>query len=156
MNNRTMYRWGTEFSFGYNANLGKDLRFKAGTNFGFGRSIIAQMFYNRFQLWEDQYAEDWGAFTFGLDPNIYNGGNYGMIVDGMFRSQEEVDEFMSANPGYTMFTKVPEPGWLKYKDIDGNGIITDRDRTMLFKKVLRPGSLLVCNWDWVTRQWTFA
>jgi len=138
VNNRTMYRWGTEFSFGYNANLGKDLRFKAGTNFGFGRSIIAQMFYNRFQLWEDQYTEDWGAFIFGLDPNTYNGGNYGMIVEGMFRSQEEVDAFMSANPGYTMFTKVPEPGWLKYKDIDGNGIITDRDRTMLFKKGTAP------------------
>src|SRR5690606_35692313 len=126
------------FSIGYNANLARDLKFKASTNFGFGRSILAQMFYNRFQLWEDQYTEDWQAFTFGLDPTIYTGGNYGLVVEGMFRSQEEVDAFMSKHPGYTMFSQTPQPGWLKYKDIDGNGIITDRDLTMLYKRGTDP------------------
>ncbi|WP_114792805.1 SusC/RagA family TonB-linked outer membrane protein [Niabella yanshanensis] len=139
VNYRTIYRWGTEFSIGYNANLAKDLRFRASTNFGFGRSILAKMFYNRFQLWEDPYTEDWGNLAqFGTDPTIYNGGNYGMIVEGMFRSQQEVDEFMSAHPGYTMFGAIPEAGWLKYKDIDGNGIVTDRDLTLMFKKGTDP------------------
>lgn len=138
VNYRTNYRWGTEFSISYNTMVARDLKFKASTNFSFGNSILAKMFYNRFVLWEDPFTEDWSDLYFGLDQTRYNSSNYGMIVEGMFRSQEEVDQFMSKHPGYTMFSEIPQPGWLKYKDVDGNGIVNDRDMSMMFKKGVDP------------------
>ncbi|GAB3018196.1 TonB-dependent receptor [Niabella terrae] len=132
VNYRTNYRWGTEYSIGFNSLLAKDLKFKASMNFGFGNSMLAQQFYNRFLLWEEA-SDEWQA-GFGTDPRVYNGSNYGLKVLGMFRTQEEVDAFMAAHPGYTTFDEVPQPGWLYYEDYDGDGKITDRDRTILFEK----------------------
>lgn len=137
VNYRTNYRWGTEYSIGYNTTLGRDLKFKASMNFGFGNSMLAQTFYNRFLLWEE--ASDEWQDDFGTDPRVYNGNNYGLKVRGMFRSQEEVDAFLSEHPGYTTIdNQVPQPGWLYYEDYDGDGKITDRDRTLLFDKGVDP------------------
>ncbi|MCH5720282.1 hypothetical protein [Niabella hibiscisoli] len=52
----------------------------------------------------------------------------------MFRSQEEVDAFLAKNPKYTLNGSVPQPGWLYFEDIDGDGVITDRDQTFLFDR----------------------
>jgi hypothetical protein len=46
-------------------------------------------------------------------------GVLGYHYQGMFRSQEEVDNFLSKNPGYTIFGQAPKPGMLYYQDIRG-------------------------------------
>jgi TonB-linked SusC/RagA family outer membrane protein len=152
VNNIQRYNWGTEYSISYNATLAKDLQLKAGMNFGFGNSVTQRMFYNRFLLWENA-PDDW-QIEFGTDPRTYNGGNYGLKALGMFRSQEEVDAFLNKNPGYTINGKVPEPGWLYFKDVDGDGLISARDKTTMFKSV-NPAfatgiqlALTYRNWDW--------
>jgi len=133
LNYQVRYNWGTEVSIGYNAPIGKEGRVTVSTNFGFGNSVVDQVFYNRYLLWENQ-APDW-QIGFGTDPRKYNNGNFGLIALGMFKSQDEVDAFMSKNPGYTINGQVPQPGWLYYKDADGDGIITDRDKTPMFNRI---------------------
>ncbi|MES2777395.1 MAG: SusC/RagA family TonB-linked outer membrane protein [Bacteroidota bacterium] len=132
VNYQVRYAWGSEFSIGYNHRVGKNLNLKASMNFSFGNSVIDRMFYNRYLLWERMVEE---MVTTGLDPRTYNGNNYGLITEGMFRNQDEVDAFLSKNPGYTIDGAVPQPGWLYFKDVDGDGIITDRDKTTMFKTI---------------------
>ncbi|HSC55329.1 MAG TPA: SusC/RagA family TonB-linked outer membrane protein [Phnomibacter sp.] len=131
INYQERYAWGSEFSIGYNQRLAKDLSMRASVNFGFSNSVVDKMFYNRFLLWENQ-PEDW-QIEMGTDPRKYNGNNYGLITLGMFRSQDEVDAFLAKNPGYTVNGVVPQPGFLYFKDADGDGIITARDKAPMFE-----------------------
>lgn len=49
--------------------------------------------------------------------------NYGLLYDGVFRSQEEVDA--SIQPA-------AQPGWVKVKDVNGDGVLsTADDRTII-------------------------
>ncbi|WP_276483709.1 SusC/RagA family TonB-linked outer membrane protein [Paraflavitalea pollutisoli] len=130
------YSWGSEFSIGYQAHFTRDLTFKASMNFGFGNSVISKTYYNPYLLWDKQ-AEDWLVFM-GTDPRKYNGSNVGLITEGMFRTQEEVDAYLAKYPNYTIATKVPQPGWLYFKDINGDGVITDKDKTIMFDRTDPP------------------
>lgn len=133
VNYQIRYAWGSEFSIGYNARLAKDLHFKAGINFGFSNFVVDRMFYNRFQLWENS-PEDWKV-DFGTDPRKYTSSNYGLIAKGMFRTQEEVDAFLAKNPNYTINGVVPQPGWLYFEDVNGDGVITERDKTTMYNRI---------------------
>lgn len=134
INNAKRYNWGTEYTISYFANLAKDLQFKAGMNFSFGNSIMTQQFYNKFSLWDQGLLEDL-PYTLGTDPHTYNSSNIGLKAAGIFRSQEEVDAFLSKHPNYTINGKVPEPGNLYYHDLDGDDQITSRDKTTMFKRI---------------------
>ncbi|WP_162923595.1 SusC/RagA family TonB-linked outer membrane protein [Arachidicoccus soli] len=51
-------------------------------------------------------------------------GVFGYDYVGMFRTQAQVDAFMTAHPGYTIFGQTPEVGMLNYKDLNGDNQIT--------------------------------
>ncbi|MEI6950308.1 TonB-dependent receptor [Paraflavisolibacter sp. H34] len=133
VNYQQRHSWGSEFSIGYQARLARELQLKASINFGFANGVTDRMFYNRYLLWENS-PEDW-IYNLGTDPRKYNSNNFGLVTEGMFRTQAEVDAFLSKNPNYTIDGKVPQPGWLYFKDANGDGIITDRDRTLMFDRV---------------------
>lgn len=62
-------------------------------------------------------------------------GVLGFKYAGMFRTQEEVDNFVAQNPNYRIFGTRPQPGTLYYEDIDGDGTITaDGDLAYLTRK----------------------
>jgi TonB-linked SusC/RagA family outer membrane protein len=82
-----------------------------------------------------------------LDPTgkSTDWGFLGYKYLGMFRTQEEVDAFMSTHPNYTIFGKTPGPGMLYFedyrgpKDASGNytkpdGKITTEDQEFLKRK----------------------
>jgi len=52
------------------------------------------------------------------------GSYFGYVQDGIFQTQEEIDNY------YTM-TWTAKPGDIKYKNLDGDEKITDKDRTFL-------------------------
>jgi TonB-linked SusC/RagA family outer membrane protein len=133
VNYQIRYAWGYEFSIGYQTRFTRDLHFRSNVNFGFSNSVIDRMFYNRFLLWENS-PEDW-QIAMGTNPRKYNDNNYGLISLGMFRTQDEVDAFLSKNPNYTIDGLVPQPGWLYFKDANGDGVITDRDKAPMFDRV---------------------
>ncbi|WP_316829908.1 TonB-dependent receptor [Pedobacter aquatilis] len=124
--------WGHEISLGYKTKIGKDWGISTDVMFGFGNSRIDRMFYNQFQLWDITYPDL--KYQFGTNPNVYNSSNFGLISKGMLRTQAEVDEFLNKNPTYTINGQVPQVGWLYYEDINGDGKITEKDQTLMFKK----------------------
>lgn len=74
---------------------------------------------------------------------------YGYISDGLFRSQQEI------NGAPTMEGYNPQPGDIKYRDLNGDGVINQYDQTTIGsqKPTLFIGARLgfnVCNFDFST------
>ncbi len=132
LNYQNRETWGSEFTIGYRGKIASAVGFNTSVNFGYGNSRTTRMLYNQFQLFENSYP-DWKV-EFGTDPRTYNSGNYGLIAEGMFRSQEEVDQFLAKYPNYTIDTKIPQAGWLYFKDTNGDGKITERDIVPMNKR----------------------
>ena len=63
---------------------------------------------------------------------VRNGKPYsritGYIAEGLFKSQEEIDNSPAQNLGST-----PKVGDIKYRDLNGDGIIDSDDQTMISK-----------------------
>lgn len=56
-----------------------------------------------------------------------SGSQVGYVADGIFRSQEEVDNH-AAQEGAA-------PGRIRWRDLDGNGVIDERDQTWIYSPV---------------------
>jgi len=123
--------WGTEYSVGYNTNIGKDWKFNTSVNFGFGGSRLDKMLYNQFLLWDNAYPDL--IYQFGTDPNHYNSNNYGLISKGIIKTQADLDALLQRTPTYTINKLVPQVGWIEYEDSNGDGVITEKDLKPMFE-----------------------
>jgi TonB-linked SusC/RagA family outer membrane protein len=108
-NYNTVNAYGYELSLGWNDRIGKDFNYNI----------------SGFLSWSDAKAikVDVDKRIIGTyeDPNGYSTdrGVLGYHYEGMFRTQQDVDAYLSKNPGYKLFGKDPMPGMLYYKDIRG-------------------------------------
>ena len=71
------------------------------------------------------------------------------IAEGLFQSQEEIDNSPTQNLG-----SKPMPGDIKYRDVDGNGVIDSKDQVMISKTANMPRIQygFGVNIDWKTFQ----
>ena len=64
---------------------------------------------------------------------------YGYIAEGLFQTQSEIDNLNTQAQSQTGDTEAvyqtqsPQPGDIRYKDLTGDGIVNDEDRTMIGK-----------------------
>lgn len=139
-------QYGIELSVGWRDNIGKDLTYFVKVN----------------GSWADgRYRKkDW-PLIYGLTDVRPNGpidtGAWGYDCIGMFRSQQEIDDYVSTYNITKVFdTDVNElrPGMLYYKDVRGNmkedgtyegpdGIIDDKDMIQLSKRKSNPYALVL-------------
>ena len=106
--------WGFEFSANYNRKITKDLHASVRGNFTYTQ--------NKYIDRDDvKFKYPWRGET-GW-PLSYHAG---FIADGLFKSQEEIDNSPRQNLGSTVM-----PGDIKYRDLNGDGVIDDNDRTMI-------------------------
>lgn len=135
-NYNTVDAYGYEISLGWSDRISRDINY----------------YVNGFLSWSDAKAVkvdvDKGVRGTWEDPNGYSldRGVRGYHYLGMFRTQEEVDAFMSKNPDYKVFGNTPKPGMLYYKDIRGkidpatgqytgpDGVVDENDEDWLTKK----------------------
>ncbi|MFC5282771.1 SusC/RagA family TonB-linked outer membrane protein [Pedobacter alpinus] len=129
LNFRELYNWGSEFTIGYKAKIGKDLSLNSSMNFSYGNSVVDRTIYAPGNL-VNNTPPNW-LIAFGTDPRRYNSNNIGLRNSGMFRTQEQIDAFMVQNPNYRLYNQIPQPGWLYYEDTNGDGIINDWDMVLL-------------------------
>ncbi len=110
---------GVDIELDFNKNFG-EWNIMAGGSFLFSRSKILDM------------AEEVKAFD-NL-RNTYNplSSTYGLVAEGLFTSQEEIDN----SPTQTFSTV--RPGDIKYKDINGDGKIDANDVTKIGKNSICP------------------
>jgi TonB-linked SusC/RagA family outer membrane protein len=133
--------WGTAANFGYELSAGwrdnitKDLSYNISTFFQWNDNKMIKM---------DVSAGDKGTYREGTGFSS-DRGFFGYHYAGMFRTQEQLDQFLADNPGYTINGKKPELGSLYYEDVRGpkdasgeytkpDGKINDEDQDYLTKK----------------------
>ncbi len=78
-----------------------------------------------------------GAFSVGQQPPTRMqvgeamGAFYGYVTDGIFQNQAEVD----SHPSQVALGAEAAPGDIRYKDLNGDGIIDNKDRTFIGKPI---------------------
>jgi TonB-linked SusC/RagA family outer membrane protein len=71
---------------------------------------------------------------------------HGYIADGFFQSQAEIDDYLAK---YTMYGFIaPKPGDIRYKDLNGDFIIDDRDQNEIYSNAPRIEYGLYFNAGW--------
>ncbi|MFC7667687.1 SusC/RagA family TonB-linked outer membrane protein [Hymenobacter humi] len=127
--------FGYEISLGYNDKITSDLSYRLNTFFSWNDNKQILVDVPRGVL--GNYDDPTGRST--------DRGVQGYEYQGMFRTQADVDKYLQANPGYTLFGAAPKPGMLYYQDIRGakdasgqytapDGKITEVDQTYLTPK----------------------
>ncbi len=109
-----MQNQGVEFSLNYNHRFSSDLAVSLQGNFTYNQNKVT---------YKDEpiYPTVWQ-----MEVNKPYGCIFGYIADGLFRSQEEIDNSPQQNLGST-----PKVGDIKYRDISGDGKVDDADKTMI-------------------------
>lgn len=111
MNNESV-----EFSLNYSKAISKKLNISLIANFTYNvNKIVYQDEPNYPSVWQMAIGK----------PYQYTKG---YIAEGLFQSQEEIDNSPQQNLGST-----PRVGDIKYRDINGDGIISDTDMCMISK-----------------------
>lgn len=67
-----------------------------------------------------------GLIKEGYPVNVF----YGYITDGIFQNQDEVDRHAVQMPGSNSATSTA-PGDIRFKDLNNDGVINDKDRTVI-------------------------
>jgi TonB-linked SusC/RagA family outer membrane protein len=126
INGGSIRNWGEEFSASWNQNLAKDLSLNIGGNITFLKNKVVSL------------AEDLptGVLIRGFQnngsaeartlPGYPIGSFYGYVVEGIYQSQTDIlkSPVASSLGAY-------RPGDFKFKDINGDGLITSDDRTVI-------------------------
>jgi len=107
---------GIEGSLSYNKRISNDLSFSVTANFTYNKNKLIDQD-------ELNYNYPWQYRT-GLPLNHPRG----YIAEGLFRSQEEIDNSAVQNLGSTVMV-----GDIKYRDLNGDGQINQDDQTMISK-----------------------
>jgi TonB-linked SusC/RagA family outer membrane protein len=106
---------GFDLNLGYRGNIG-DMTFSVAVNGGYAK--------NKILFWDEAPgAPEWQRST-GKPMNTFLVYQY----DGVFATQEDID---SESLDYSAITNNLRPGDMKYKDYDGDGAITDKDRVRM-------------------------
>uniref|UniRef100_UPI0032171760 TonB-dependent receptor n=1 Tax=uncultured Draconibacterium sp. TaxID=1573823 RepID=UPI0032171760 len=117
--------YGWELSANYQDNLG-DLKYSLGFNISNVNNEVTKY---------QGEVRSGGSFV------IWEGHSfrsmYGYVCEGIIRTQEELDDLnakakeLSGNDKAYFITNKTRPGDLKYKDLDGNGVIDSNDREII-------------------------
>lgn len=125
---------GFEFLTAYN-DKSNDFKWGIDFNFSFSKNKVVYL----------GEGNDGKPLDFMINGNSYTkvGSQlnlpYGMVADGLFQNSAEV---LAQNQGINIF-----PGNIKYKDLDGNGVVDGNDREVLNSKVpIRFGLNLNFGW----------
>ncbi len=71
-----------------------------------------------------------GRFATRLEVGQPIGAFYGFVTDGIFQNEDEVDEHAVQSSGTNPATSTA-PGDIRFKDLNGDGVINDDDRTFI-------------------------
>lgn len=114
-NNGTISNKGLEFSLGWSQEFTNDLGLTVNANLTTFKNKVLSIGYPL--LADPQYPNQ----TLTGYPLGYF---FGYVVEGIYQTQEDIDK----SPENTVNGGGAKPGDLKYKDLDGNGVINDLDR----------------------------
>lgn len=114
---------GVEVTLTWNDKIGKDWRYSVSGNITTIRNRVLSLVSNGYTIIDGTSGvSQRNSYTTAGRPIGYF---FGYKVEGIYQSQADIDN----SPKNTQYTV--KPGDFKFKDIDGNNIIDQRDRTMI-------------------------
>jgi TonB-linked SusC/RagA family outer membrane protein len=126
----TMENWGLEFEIGWKDSI-KDFSYWFSANASFAKNKLIELG----NASGEQNYESAGASGVGDYVHAKNGEVwpyfYGYKTNGLFQNQQEVDSYVNAQ-GEKMQPSA-QPGDVRFVDFNGDGRITDEDRTKIGK-----------------------
>lgn len=114
---------GFELVLGHNNTI-KDFNYYANFNVGFARNKVLEV--------SESDAVDEKIRSTGRSI----GARVGYKASGLFLTQKEIDDLNAAAPGGAYQTQSPQPGDIRYADLNGDGVVNDDDRTIIGKGVI--------------------
>ena len=110
---------GFEFAVGYNDTYGDHLSLSTNLNFTAIESNVEEINNGEKFIWGSGHGIPYTLITRfeeGFSPGYF----YGYQTDGVFQNQDEIDAHATQGGA--------QPGDIRYKDLDGNGVIDGEDR----------------------------
>lgn len=120
INGPTLKNWGMEFTLGYRHKTSYGLSYDVTGNVDFYRSKVTYLP----EKSKNSYEHN-DYHNLAQDERAY-GSRIGYVVEGLYQSREEVLSRGQAGA---------RVGGLKYADLDGDGMINEKDRTWIFNPV---------------------
>lgn len=130
---------GFEISLNYNHRFNKDLAISLQSNFTYNQNKVTN------------YDEPFYPTVWKMQLNKPYGATFGYVAEGLFRSQEEIDNSPVQNLGST-----PVVGDIKYRDINGDGKIDDSDQMMISEYGATPRVQYGFGGTVTWKQWDFG
>ncbi|HEX7905740.1 MAG TPA: TonB-dependent receptor [Chitinophagaceae bacterium] len=121
-NNGTIENKGFEFSALWNQKLSNDLSFSIGGNLTTYKNKVLHLEYptrQRFSSSEQTPNQTQTGYPIG--------SFFGLVADGIYQSYADI----LASPVNTINGGGVKPGDLKYKDLTGDGVVDEQDRTLI-------------------------
>lgn len=120
MNNGEIQNSGVEVSLNWDDKIGRDFTYNVGVNMSTLKNKVTHLD----GLERIITSGDYGRIRqIGQTVDSY----YGYVMEGIYQNQAEIDN----DKTLTDIASKPVPGDIKFKDIDGDGKLTDQDRTLL-------------------------
>jgi len=121
-NNGSIENKGFEFTASWNQNLMKDLNLVIGGNLTTYKNKVLHLEYpSRSRISSSEQTPNQAQTGYPI------GYFYGLVADGIYQSYADI----LASPVNTINGGGVKPGDLKYKDLNGDGVIDENDRTLI-------------------------
>lgn len=127
-NQATIENTGFEFQASWNDNITEDLTFTIGANFAINKNEVTEVLGGEIPYY-GAAGTTGGAFNTRTVLGQPIGQFFGYKVAGIFQTEEEIDEYVSSDGD--IIQPSAQPGDFKYKDLNDDGVIDAKDRTII-------------------------
>lgn len=135
---------GVEFELGYKQKFG-DLNFSANGNIAYLKNEVTYVASDANYITGDASFQSMGPVTRTQEGESYN-SFYGYKTDGIFQTMDEVKAYTNSEGGLIQPNALP--GDFRWVDTDGDGTITDKDKTFLGTSIPKYTFGLTVNLDY--------
>ncbi|MBN1924996.1 MAG: TonB-dependent receptor [Prolixibacteraceae bacterium] len=119
---------GIEAELAFQKNFGKDFYFEAAANFAYNSNKVTEV--------PDSIIHGSSSVLYNGCDEFYRvqegmplGYFFGYQTDGIFQTQEEIDNYVDEEGN--LIQRTAKPGDVKRVDLNGDGILTDADKVMI-------------------------
>ena len=126
VNGGSLRNWGEEFSASWNQEFSKDFTLNVSGNITFMKNKIIKLSDDLPTGFLSRAFQNNGSAESRTQPGLPIGSFYGYIVEGIYQSNAEIQKSPNASS-----VGQYGPGDFKFKDVNGDGIISALDRTVI-------------------------
>ena len=133
VNGGSLRNWGEEFTASWNQQFSKDLTLNVSGNITFLKNKVLKLSDDLPNGFLSRAFQNNGSAESRTVPGQPIGSFYGYIVEGIYQSVTEISKSPDASSvgGGLGPNGSPVPGDFKFKDVNGDGIISALDRTFI-------------------------